>query len=95
MAARDGSAAAGPVVVLYSRKGCHLCESAKQALAAVAGTFPLRVEEVDIDLHPFLKREFSAEVPVIWMRGDKVGKLRVDAAVLERRLGLRREEKRP
>ncbi len=36
------------VVTLVTSSGCHLCEMAKDVLAAVARDHPLTVEEVDL-----------------------------------------------
>ena len=75
-----------PTVVLYTRKDCHLCEEAKSALETVSRRLAIRVEEVDVDLHAFLKRTYSDEVPVVWIRGIKICKYRVDEKMLLRRL---------
>lgn len=71
-------------VVLYSRRGCHLCDEAKRALDKVSSAVPFQVEEVDIDRHRFLRKAFSEEVPVLWARGKKICKFRVDPGVFSR-----------
>ena len=72
-------------VVLYTRPGCHLCEEARRALDRVGRQLPMRVESVDIDRHDFLRRAYAEEVPVIWVRGEKIAKYRVDPEAFHRR----------
>ena len=68
--------------VLYTRKGCHLCDDAKQVLLAAG----LTIDEVDIDLDPELQRQYNEEVPVVFLDGKKAFKYRVDPKDLQRRL---------
>ena len=75
-----------PTVVLYTRQDCHLCVEAKRALESVSRSLAINVEEVDVDRHAFLKKGFSDEVPVVWIRGIKICKYRVDERMLLRRL---------
>ncbi len=80
------SGVALPSVVLYTRQDCHLCEEAKRALESVSRSLAIHVEEVDVDQHAFLKKGYSDEVPVVWIRGIKICKYRVDERMLLRRL---------
>ena len=81
---RGGNRTVPLTVVFYSRRGCHLCDEAKRALGKVSSAVPFRVEEVDIDRYRFLKKAFSEEVPVLWARGKKICKFRVDPEVVSR-----------
>ncbi len=72
----------GPRVTLYTRKGCHLCDDAKQVLRDAG----LAIEEVDIDQDPELQSRYNEEVPVVFLNGKKAFKYRVDPAELRRRL---------
>lgn len=63
-------------VVVYSRKGCHLCDVVKDTLAQVQGDFQWR--EVDIDADPELRERFNDEVPVVFIDGRKAFKYRMD-----------------
>ena len=49
-------------VVVYSRKGCHLCEVVKETLAQVEGDAEFQWREVDIDADPQLLQKFNDEV---------------------------------
>ena len=56
-------------VTLYTRRGCHLCEDAKQALEKHQAQFGLSIVEIDIDLDPALKAAYDCCVPVVEMDG--------------------------
>jgi len=71
-----------PRVILYTRKGCHLCDVAKQVLRDAG----LAVDEVDIDQDPELQARYNEEVPVVFLNGKKAFKYRVDPTELRRRL---------
>lgn len=64
-------------VTLYTRRGCHLCDDAKQVLAAARLRAPFDYEEVDIDRDPALVRLYNDEVPVIVIDGAKAFQYRV------------------
>jgi glutaredoxin len=66
-------------VVVYSRKGCHLCDIVKETLAQVQGEADFRWREVDIDADPELKQKYNEEVPVVFIDGRKAFKYRMDA----------------
>lgn len=55
-------------IVLYSRRGCHLCERAEDMLAAHAAEIAL----VDVDASADLTREFGTRVPVVEVDGRVV-----------------------
>ena len=53
--------ASTPDVVLYTRHGCHLCDTAKQVLLQ----HELTPHEVDIDDDPALAEQYGEYVPVV------------------------------
>ena len=61
-------------VVLYSRKGCHLCEIVKESLTKLSRVREFHWVEVDVDSSPELKRKFTDEVPVVFIGGHKAFK---------------------
>jgi glutaredoxin len=65
-------------VVVYSRKGCHLCEIVKEKLAKLQRRGGFQWREVDVENDDSLKRQFSDEVPVIFIDGRKAFKYRLD-----------------
>jgi glutaredoxin len=73
-------------VVLYSRKGCHLCEVVKESLAKLHKRGGFSWREVDVDSDPGLHRQFTDEVPVVFIDGRKAFKYHMDEREFLRRL---------
>jgi glutaredoxin len=73
-------------VIVYSRKGCHLCEVVKESLSKLSrrGSFTWR--EIDVDTDADLRRQFNDEVPVVFINGRKAFKYRMDENEFLRRL---------
>lgn len=70
-----------PVVTLYTRVGCHLCEDAESAIAALApGRAEVRV--VDIDADAQLRDRYTVRVPVVEVDGVEIAEYEVDPGVL-------------
>lgn len=65
-------------VVVYSRKGCHLCDVVKETLAQLESAAEFRWREVDIDADPELRQKYNDEVPVVFIDGRKAFKYRMD-----------------
>ena len=61
-------------VVVYSRKGCHLCDVVKQTLAAAQSRANFQWREVDIDADPALQKKYNDEVPVVFIDDRKAFK---------------------
>ena len=73
-------------VVLYSRKGCHLCEIVKESLAKLSRQAEFTWQEVDVDSSEALRRQFTDEVPVVFIHGKKAFKYRMDEQDFLRKL---------
>jgi hypothetical protein len=76
-----------PVVTLFGRPDCHLCDEAREAILGLrqAGLgFELR--EVDIDGDPDLHRSHLERIPVVEVDGDEVSELRLDVDALRAKL---------
>ncbi|MBI0445942.1 glutaredoxin family protein [Deinococcus sp. DB0503] len=56
-----------PVLTLYTRAGCHLCEQAQANLQ----TLEYRYEPLDVDRVPALKARYGDDVPVLAL-GERV-----------------------
>jgi hypothetical protein len=67
-----------PRLVLVSRRECHLCDVAKEALARVATTAGVDWTEVYVDDDPALEREYGDRVPVTLLDGREHGYWRVE-----------------
>src|SRR5216684_3485554 len=56
-------------VVMFTRQGCHLCETAWQRLKARQRIHGFRLELVDVDSDPELSASYGNEVPVVTVDG--------------------------
>ena len=73
-------------VVVYSRKGCHLCEIVKESLSKLQRRGGFHWREVDVDSDENLRRRFTDEVPVVFIDGRKAFKYRMDEQEFLRKL---------
>lgn len=73
-------------VVVYSRKGCHLCEVVKESLVKLSRRGGFTWREIDVDGDAELRRQFSDEVPVVFIDGRKAFKYRMDEQEFLRKL---------
>ena len=74
-------------VVLYGRAGCHLCDVAREVVAAGAAAAGVVWTEVDVDVAAAddggaLRREYGERLPVVLVDGVPLGSYRVDAGLL-------------
>jgi glutaredoxin len=67
-----------PQVILYSRKGCHLCEVVKESLTKLSRRTQFTLQEIDVHSDLDLRRQFTDEVPVVFINGQKAFKYRMD-----------------
>lgn len=75
-----------PVVTLFGKPGCCLCEEARDIVNAVRSTHDLELREVDVSLDPALNRDLGERIPVVVIDGEEAFEHHVDAAALRRRL---------
>jgi hypothetical protein len=73
-------------VVLVGRDGCHLCEDAREVVAAVCAAVDATWREVSLDDHPELPAAYAEKIPVVLVDGAEHAYWRVDAAALRRAL---------
>jgi glutaredoxin len=73
-------------VVVYSRKGCHLCEIVKESLAKLEKHNSFTWQEVDVDRDIELHRKFNDEVPVVFIDGRKAFKYHMSEREFLRKL---------
>ena len=73
---------------MYSRSRCGLCDEAREAILSIREEVPFRYEEVLIDGHEDLEREYGLRVPVVLVDGEEAFEVQVDLADL--RAALRR-----
>ena len=53
------------IVRLYTRPGCHLCETVEDALRELAGPYPHELQRIDIDADPVMTARYSLTIPVV------------------------------
>jgi Glutaredoxin-like domain (DUF836) len=73
-------------VVLYGKAGCHLCDEAREVVAAVREEVPFELKEIDVSLDPVLLRRYGERIPVVAVDGEELGDFHVDEAELRTRL---------
>jgi glutaredoxin len=73
-------------VVVYSRKGCHLCEIVKETLGKLERRGGFTWHEVDVESDNKLRRQFTDEVPVVFIDGRKAFKYRMSETDFLRKL---------
>lgn len=73
-------------VTLYTREGCHLCDSAKIAMQPILPEFGARLREVDIDQDPILQQRYTNDVPVIFIGSHEAARHRLDPADFRRKM---------
>ena len=75
-------------VTLYTRRDCPLCDKAKAAIRASG--LDVRIEEIDIDNYPELRRRYAGDVPVVCIGNAEVFRHRVEPAEFVRLVQERR-----
>lgn len=73
-------------VVVYSRKGCHLCEIVKESLVKLHKRGGFDWHDIDVDTDPDLRRQYNDQVPVVFINGRKAFKYRMDEQEFLRKL---------
>ncbi len=74
-----------PVVTVYSREDCHLCDEALAALDSIDRE-GLVVEVVDIESDDGLLARYLERIPVIALDGVELYEFRLDVDDLNQRL---------
>jgi glutaredoxin len=76
-------------VIVYSRRGCHLCEEAVKAILALRREgFRFELQEVDIETEEALLRAYLERIPVVELNGEVVSELSLDEPGLRARLDI-------
>lgn len=59
-------------VRLYSRPGCHLCQTAREILEELQQQWNLTIEEINIDLDDELTEKYGIMIPVVVLDGEEL-----------------------
>jgi glutaredoxin len=73
-------------VVVYSRKGCHLCEIVKESLGKLEKRGGFTWRDIDVDSDAEIRRLYTDEVPVVFINGRKAFKYHMDEQEFLRKL---------
>jgi glutaredoxin len=73
-------------VVLYTREGCGLCETAKRVLLAERERTPFDLEEIDVEGNDDLEMEYGIRIPVVLVDGVELFEVVVEPDALGRAL---------
>jgi len=74
-------------VVLLTRTGCHLCDTAQEIIERVCADQRIGWRSIDIDEDEELGTRYTAHVPVVFVDGNLHGYWFVDEDALRRELG--------
>ena len=75
-----------PLVELFGKPDCHLCEDAKRLLKTLRATHAFTLHESNIAEYESLQAQYGEEIPVVFINGHKAFKYRIDAKQFVRRL---------
>lgn len=78
-----------PVLRLYTRENCHLCDVMKQELRELEDSYHFRFEVHDVDAQKGSREKYNDLVPVLLWGQDIVCYHRLDKRLLARALGIR------
>ena len=67
-----------PLVTIFSRTGCHLCENAEATIENLKSELDFDLEIKLIDGNPELEKLYGYEVPVIHINGEHHDFFKVD-----------------
>jgi len=75
-----------PVVTIYQRDGCHLCEIAAEHLVELQREHGFEICAVDIEASDQLHAAYLERIPVIAVNGDELYDFEIDIEDLKSRL---------
>jgi glutaredoxin len=75
-----------PVLTLYGKPGCHLCDEARAAVQHALAGRDAELREVDVTLDPVLERRYGERIPVLAVDGEELFDYVVETDALKERL---------
>jgi glutaredoxin len=75
-----------PVLTLYGKPGCHLCDDARAIAGEALAGRDVALREVDVTLDPVLERRYGERIPVLAVDGEELFDYVVDPDALRERL---------
>jgi glutaredoxin len=74
------------IITLYTRKHCHLCEQAKEAISELKKDYPFILEEIDIDQSDELTERYGLMIPVLLINGKEEAFGQISKFIISKRL---------
>lgn len=71
-----------PLLTVYSRSDCHLCDEMIEALRGLQGLFHFEIAVVDVDADPELERRHGENVPVLMHDGRELCHYRLEPSTV-------------
>ncbi len=71
-------------ITIYSKKGCHLCDVAKETLLEIRQEFPFSIIEIDIERDKAAFEKYKHQIPVIEMEGKIISCYRINAGEVKK-----------
>ncbi len=84
-----------PLLTVYERSGCHLCDDMVSTLSEWQEEFEFRIERVDVDTSPELAARYGTRVPVLVYGTIEICHHFLDLDALHRALGDETRPQRP
>lgn len=75
-----------PVVEIYSKVNCHLCDEAKDVIKKVLTDTQFVMKEIDITKDPEIFEKYRYEIPVIHINGIIAFKYKVNEDEFRKKL---------
>lgn len=75
-----------PLVTLYTKPDCPLCDTAAEALDRVRARHPFDLQAVDVSSDPELQARHGERLPVVLLDGEPLFEYFVDEQALELKL---------
>ncbi|WP_428911045.1 glutaredoxin family protein [Niallia sp. Krafla_26] len=73
-------------VTLFTRKGCHLCEKAKEVIKDLQGLIDFNFEELNIEEKDEWTENFGLKIPVVMINGNEVQYGQIDKITISKAL---------
>lgn len=73
-------------LILYTRRGCHLCEDFEQELRHMQSETPFEVEIRDVDARPEWRTAYNDQVPLLLAGDAEIARYFLDPERLRRHL---------
>ena len=75
-----------PIMKLYTRGRCPLCDKAKAILVELQAQFDFSLVEVEIETDDFLTEQYGLMIPVVELDGEELQYGQIDKRIICKRL---------